>query len=159
MKDNKWTLFFISIALVLLLCSTPYYGTFITSRMIFLNLPSFTHQLQHLDPEERKEIRFGLSYRVFRDMAKDFDEKKLKNIIFLLPPTDYVHKMHFEDIDIPEPSEFYYFTSINAVNQNSPNARNANWVLEVIPNDVSIKKIRSKQHLDSLLELYKPYNN
>lgn len=109
-----------------------------------------------MDIEERKVARFGTSYLLFRNMARDFSGRK--GIVILLPPQEYIKAMHFDDIAIPEPCEFYYFTGVNAVNINSPNVREADWAIQTFPGSIAIAELNMPGQLDTLLALYQRYN-
>ncbi len=154
---KKLTLFLAEITVILLLYNIPSYNNWFYDRILTPHF-NFSKQLEHIGIEDRKELRYGHSYIVYLDIVRDL--KNIKNTVLLLPPNDYLHEMGINDIDMVEPALFYYFTGVNSVNANSPNVHNANWALVAKGyGDIWLKKINTKQQLDSLLELYKQYKN
>jgi hypothetical protein len=160
MPNRKWILLFVSCAVLALIYTVPFYGNWI--RRNFL-LPGFSDDLsyetQHMDEEERRALRFGPTYPFFKSVSQQIRSTGEQNVTILLPPNDYAHKMGFQQMEVPEPAVFYYFTGLNSVNQNSLKVRSANWALITENGSVYMNRIKSQSQLDTLLALYKPYKN
>ncbi len=160
MKYKRNILFIISIIVVFLLYNEPFYNYWFYNRILVPDdHGDIFYQVQHLDKEERREFRFGDSYIFYRDLLNQFKEHNVQNITLLLPPNEYVHKMNFDALIIPEPAVFYYFTGVNAVTKSSPDVRSANWALVAANGKVWMNRLRTRPQLDSLLALYKPYKD
>lgn len=160
MPNKKWKLLIVSGAVLALIYSVPFYGNWILRNFLLPGLSNgLAYETQHMDEEERRSLRFGPTYPFFKSLSQQIGSSGEQNVTILLPPNDYAHKMGFEQMEVPEPAVFYYFTGLNAVNQNSPKVRNANWALITENGSVYMNRIKTKERLDTLLALYKPYKN
>ena len=161
MLHKRVILFFISVATVLLLYLVPVYKSWIYHRILVPDANgNFFSQIHHLDPEERKEMRYGHPYIFYKSLVQQFNENGILNVFLLLPPNEYLTLMKVKDMMIPEPGVFYYYTGINSVNINSPDVRQANWALAVVDTgNVRMTRIKSPEQLDAYLKLYKNYQN
>ena len=116
-------------------------------------------QAKRLGLDERKEDRFGYSYMVYMNAIKLI--KNPEDAIVLFPPGDYVKSvLHVNNFVVPEPAVFYYYTGLVSVWANSPDVERANWEVVVKrENDIVLRKITSKRHLDSMIIFFRKYLN
>ena len=123
-------------------------------RKIF-TISNIPEQLEHMDPEERRESRYGYSYLVFKDMARKL--KQEGNATILLPPDSYM-TANKVDMRMVEPALFYYFTGLNAVNVNSPKVWMANWVLvSEEKGRIALLRLKTRKDADSVITFLKRY--
>ena len=150
---KKLNLILYPILATVLFFSIPFYNNWLYTKVLNNN---FLFEASHMDMEARNEQRFGFSYTVYRDIKKTLQNKS--NVTLLLPPNDYVKSRHVDDLIIPEPAVFYYFTGIKSVWPKSPDAASANWVMLVSgPGNMSVNKMSYIKKPDSLLADYKRY--
>lgn len=144
---------------IVLIYRIPFYTHWVSSK--FGNeADRIYEQMQHLTREERMEARFGTTYAIERAVTKMLNAQNAANAIVLLPPPGFVSAMKIEagKFEVPEPAVFYYFTGYRAVWKNSKDVYSANWALLLMQNRMLLKPIRSKQTMDTLLNIYKSYN-
>lgn len=123
-------------------------------RKIF-TISNIPEQLEHMDPEERRESRYGYSYLVFKDIARKL--KQEGNATILLPPDSYM-TANKVDMRMVEPALFYYFTGMNAVNVNSPKVWMANWVLlSEEKGRIALLRLKTRKDADSVITFLKRY--
>ena len=153
MNHKSIILFFASISSILILYNIPTYNSWM-HRKIF-TISNIPEQLEHMDPEERRESRYGYSYLVFKDMARKL--KQEGNATILLPPDSYM-TANKVDMRMVEPALFYYFTGLNAVNVNSPKVWMANWVLvSEEKGRIALLRLKTRKHADSVITFLKRY--
>ncbi len=155
MNFIKFNLTLTGFLLVLLYFQMPFYNEWLYGKVINVNNNMF-FQMEHMDTTYRKAYRFGGSYLAYQDMKSKLE--KFGSVTLLLPPNDYLKALGMNDISMCEPAEFYYFTGINSVWANSPDVGRANWAVVALKGKgLSLKKIRSRGDLDTMINMYKPF--
>jgi len=154
---KKFNLLLTSILIIILFFTIEFYNGWLTGKVLNVN-NNMLDQMEHLDTTYRKSYRWGGSYLAFQDIKSKLAKNGGTNVTLLLPTTEYLRAQGVTDMDMVEPSVFYYFTGINSVWANSPEVARANWALIVIKGrGVSLKKIREKPELDTIISEYKKY--
>ena len=142
--------------MAVLLFSVPPYSV-LYSTTILHPPASYSEQFNHLDPEYRRQFRYGNSYDFYKKVQQAFEQGGVKGPVILLPPQKYLDEMGVVNVSMSEPSAFYYYTGLRAVWANSPDAEQGRWTFEPKPPVVTLKKIENKEDLDRLLKRYRPY--
>ena len=138
-----------------MLWNIPVYNKWLNQKILSSD-GDISLQLQHMEPEQRREFRYGYSYILYKDLENRIGH--FSNVRLLLPPNGYLQEMQINDLQAVEPAVLYYYTGINAVTVNSPQARSANWALLVRGlGHIGPSRLKSEGQLDSLLTLYKQY--
>ncbi len=156
MTFKKINLFLSGVLVIILFFTLPANNRWLFSKILDSG-NDFAMQMNHMDPEDRKLSRYGFSYMIYMNAIKRITVHE--NAIILLPPNDYLTEvLHVTKFVSPEPAVFYYYTGINAVWANSPDAGRANWEI-VVHSDSSIilKKVMNRRHFDSIVGVYKHY--
>lgn len=84
-------------------------------------------QRTRLDPEYRKNYRYGSAYIQSRKITAFFERRGIqRQVLVLVPGTRYFTNRKF-DYEVPEPSVFYYFTGLKTVRPADANAADAGW--------------------------------
>ncbi len=147
----------IAIVAIAAVYNMPAYNEWIHAKIF--TVININEQVQHMNPEERKESRFGYSYTVFRDIKEKIGPYS-KDAVVLLPPDNYLQAMKVTELKMVEPLVFYYFTGLKSVSVTSPRAWSANWALITQGyGSIALQRLRSRQQLDSLLTLYRKYQH
>ncbi len=155
MNFYKFNLLLTSVLLIVIYFKVPFYEDWLKNKAASPNNNMF-EQMQNMDINYRKQYRFGSSYMVYKDMERMLS--KHKDVVVLLPTTDYMRSVNITYVDMPEPAIFYYFTGIRSVIANSPDVQLANWTLLASKKGgMRVLDIKSKPQLDSLISLYKPF--
>ena len=159
MSFTKFNLLLTATLIVILYFMIPFYNDWLwgpNAKVLNVN-NSMLDQAKNLDTSYRKAYRFGGSYIAFQDIKNKLN-KLGGNVTLLLPTTDYLKAQGITDLSMCEPSEFYYFTGINSVWANSPEVERANWaVVAARGRGISLKRIKAKPELYSLITQYKQY--
>lgn len=118
---------------------------------------SYSDQVELLDTLDRMTARYGNSFVVYKQTVGVLDKANFSDAVLLLPPTEYLKKSGVIDVEAVSPLEFYYFTGHKAVWANSPNVYEATWTLVPNRETVMLRRIRSKEDIAALINLYKNY--
>ncbi len=150
----------LSVLLIAVFFSIPFYNNWFVSK--FGNdIEVVSEQMQHMKTDERMLTRFGNTL-MFLNVVKSSLEKYAKgNAMVLLPPKPYVTaaKLKEASVDVPEPAVFYYFTGFRALTPTSKDVDLANWVIMARDHQLVMYHINSKQMLDSVVNVLKPYQH
>lgn len=105
--------------------------------------------------EEIKEERWGMTYKISKQIAKYFADRHVKHPVVLFEPNTYLEKtMGFT---MPEPVVIYYFTGMKSVWTDCKTVNEATHIVRFKNGNMSIDSIRSPQELQQILTFYKPY--
>jgi len=149
---TKINLFLTAALAIILYFTVPLNNTWLYEKAI--DHFSFLQQAKVLDIEDRRAFRFGNTYVMYKDMVSKI--RKPEEAIILFPPAEYLDRVHEVEFTIPEPAVFYY-TGVRSVWANSPDARRANYEVQINgPGKIAIRWISHQRHLDSLISVYKP---
>jgi hypothetical protein len=157
MKFKGVKLFLVSSLVCILFFQLPWYKSWFAAKMICDNC-SIASQSEYMGVEDRMAARFGVSYNIFKAIASKIRNSSFKNAVILIPPNDYVVAMKPADnLLVPEPAVFYYFTGIKTVSVTSPGVGQANLVFLIKGNKPWIDYIRNRQECDSFVNAFKKY--
>jgi len=155
MTYKKINLFFIAVIIIIIFCTLPANNDWLYTKIIDPGNNVFD-QPNHMGIDERKASRYGYSYLVYLNILHKVDNPK--QAVILLPPIEYVKSIHVNNFAIPEPATFYYYTGLEAVWANSPHVGLANWEVVVKgEQQIGLRRIPGKEHLDSVLTFYRKY--
>jgi hypothetical protein len=103
--------------------------------------------------------RYGITYTISMRVLEAIRKKRLTHPIILMEPNSYYRDSLkiYPKIHAPEPAVFYYYTGLEGVWTNSPNAGKANFLLRVSPKGAVLDSIKSPQQLQEILARYKKY--
>lgn len=142
---------------LLLFFAIPHYNAWLTEKILD-NEVSISEQSKHMDVEERRVIRYGEPYKLYREMAATLADRK--DAVVLLPPNKYIyHMMGNTEQSVVPPEIFYYFTGVRALIPTSPDVWRADWAMIVTKQKIRLLELRNKKRIDSLLKIYQPYND
>ncbi len=117
-------------------------------------------QVGNTETEHRMTARFGISYPIYRNIRSTISRMEPNNATVLLPPKGYLKDRKLAvAFEIVEPAVFYYFTGLNGVDVNSPDLSRAGWAIDVINREVGVRKLARKEERDSLIAIFKKYQN
>ena len=154
---KKFNLTLTSVLIIILFFTIQFYSDWLSGKVLNEN-NNMLKQMDHLDTTYRKAYRWGGSYIAFQDIKNKLEKNGGTNVTLLLPTTEYLRAQGVNDMDMVEPSVFYYFTGINSVWANSPEVAKANWAVVAIKGrGVSLKRIKEKPELDTLISQYIKY--
>jgi hypothetical protein len=101
--------------------------------------------------------RYGITYTMSMKIKQVVAKKKVAHPIILFEPNGYYRDSLRIPIRVPEPAVFYYYTGLEGVWINSPDAGKANFLLRVSKKGAVLDDIRSPEQLQKILTYYKKY--
>lgn len=145
------------LVILLLIRQTKSYSYFYTDKIVenYQEMRDVRDIDNYMDIDVRKMLKWQDAYRILKGIRKVTQNDT--NFILLVPPRSYLHLSN-KKIEIPEPAVCYYYASLKTARSTSSYAYKCSHVLVVNNQDVSMIKIRSKSHIDSLLQVYKSYS-
>lgn len=158
MNFYKFNLLLVAVLLIVLYFKIPFYESWLSGKALSPNNNMFD-QMRNLDTNYRRQYRFGSTYMFDKDIVRVLSTHKDQEPILLLPTNEFLKANSIpNDLDMQEPAVFYYFTGIKSVWASSTDAGRANWVLIASKKmGMRIMDIKSKEQLDSLITMYKPF--
>ena len=157
MSYKKVILFVVAVVIIQILYSVPSYNAWFNTKIFNENI-SISDQAENLGVEDRMAYKFGNTYGIFQAVRQKLREVNDTDAIILLPPIPYVNKVGADrGFAMAEPDIFYYFSGLKGDMCNSPDVQQSKYALVVENHHMALRKIESKQYLDSLIALYKPY--
>lgn len=147
----------VSLLAVLIILNLGYYRTW------FRDWPlrywfDFRNELK--DKASREDIlnaRYGPEYSMCMKAKAIVEKKKIANPIILLEPNSYYQDSLHISIRVPVPPVFYYYTGLQAVWTNSPDAGKANFLMRITKKGMSLEEIRSTGQLRQILNDYQSF--
>jgi len=101
--------------------------------------------------------RYGITYTMSMKIKAVVAKKKVAHPIILFEPNGYYRDSLRIPIRVPEPAVFYYYTGLEGVWINSPDAGKANFLLRISKKGATLDDIRSPEQLQRILTYYKKY--
>lgn len=151
---NRINLFLTGILVIILFVTIPQNNAWLYSKILEHN--DIYMQAKHLNLEERREMRYGYSYQVYKLLEKRLEGKK--DVVLLFPPEEYLKAMHLDKIVIPEPAVFYYYTGVKSVWVTSSEVGSANCLMAISNTEkIYLIPLNSKEQTDSVVASYKKY--
>src|SRR5437868_4041677 len=108
---KKFNLTLTSVLIIILFFTIQFYNDWLTGKVLNEN-NNMLKQMDHLDTTYRKAYRWGGSYLAFQDIKNKLEKGGATNVTLLLPTTEYLRAQGVTEMDMVEPSVFYYFTGI-----------------------------------------------
>lgn len=105
------------------------------------------------DLETRKQLRWGNGYMMLKQLKAYIKDS---NALVLVPPAKYIAQVN-PQFGIAEPSVVYYMCGMKTCWGTAKNVYKCTHAFIVTPKGADVLKINSKQQIDSLLSIYKPY--
>ncbi len=159
MFTRKIVLLAISILSIVFVFSTDAYHEWMFVKILGPGF-SILDQASNVTLEHRMAARFGISYSIYRNIRTTITRMEPNNATVLLPPKGYLKDRKLAvAFEIVEPAVFYYFTGLNGVDVNSPDLSRAGWAVDVVNREVGVRKFSRKEEKDSLIAIYKKFNN
>jgi hypothetical protein len=117
----------------------------------------FKEEKLDLDLEDRKKSRYQTDYIFAKDVTAFFEKRgSLKNILVLVPPSDYFAANGLQ-IHVPEPAVFYYYAGLKTIWANSPEAAKANWYVTAKDNGLVFDSVINQQALRDTIASFNKY--
>ena len=101
--------------------------------------------------------RYGVTYTMSLKIKEVVAKKKVAHPIILFEPNSYYRDSLHIPIRAPEPAVFYYYTGLEGVWTNSPNAGKANFLLRISKKGATLDDIRSPEQRQRILAYYKKF--
>ena len=159
MFTRKIVLLAISLLSIVFVFATDAYHEWMFVKILGPGFSIFD-QIQNTESEHRMAARFGISYSIYRNIRSTINRLEPNSATVLLPPKGYLKDRKLGvAFEMVEPAVFYYFTGLNGVDVNSPDLSRAGWAIEVVNREVGVRKISRKEERDSLIAIFKKYQN
>lgn len=112
-----------------------------------------------LDPSGIMKSRYGISYVISMRVKEVIEKRKISNAVILLEPNSYYRdSLHiYPNVRAPEPAVFYYYTGLEGVWINSPDAEKANYLVRVTKKGVTLDAIKTPEQLRQILAFYRKF--
>ena len=103
--------------------------------------------------------RYGVPYTMSMRIKRVLEAKHAVNPIILFEPNSYLRdSLHiYPKIHVPEPAVFYYYTGLEGVWTNSPDAGKANFLVRFTSKGISLDMIKTPEQRQQILDSYKKY--
>jgi hypothetical protein len=149
----------VSFLLIFLTINAGFYATWFKSKPVQYWSDFVKEEDDNLDPEAIMKSRYGISYLISMRVKEVMEKKRVPHPIILFEPNGYYRdSLHiYPNVHAPEPAIFYYYTGLEGVWVNSPDAEKANYVVRVSKKGVSLDAIRNQQQLQQLLSFYRKF--
>jgi hypothetical protein len=148
-------LFLASAGLITVFFLLPPNRAWLNDRM-FTYYKEFGKQRKMMNMGDRLTARFGNHYSVSRSIAIAIQQRSRKDVLVLVPSTDYF-KSHGIAYRVPEPVVFYYFTNLRTVWPNSPEAKKANWYIHVVNGKIVADSVRDQKSFQDTLARFNKF--
>ncbi len=149
----------VSFLLILVAINVGYYSTWFKSRPVQYWSDFWKERGDTLDPSGIMKSRYGVSYVISMRVKAVMEKKGVLHPIILLEPNSYYRdSLHiYPNVHSPEPAVFYYYTGLEGVWVNSPDAEKANYLVRVSKKGVTLDAIRSQEQLRQILAFYRKF--
>lgn len=156
---RRFLLTIVSVAAIVILLDAGYYRKWFVARPVQYWSDFLSEKIDNPDRTAINRRRFGMVYTACMRAREVATKKNIAHPVILLEPNSfYRDSLHvYPDIYAPEPSVFYYYTSLEGVWTNSPNVGKANFLLRVTKTSVVLEQITGAAQLQRILYAYKKY--
>jgi hypothetical protein len=148
----------VSFLLILLAINAGFYATWFKTKPVqYWN--DLWKEKDDMDPTSIMKSRYGISYLISLKVKEVIEKKGVAHPVILFEPNGYYRdSLHiYPKVRAPEPAVFYYYTGLEGVWVNSPDAEKANFLVRVSKKGVTLDAIHNQQELRQLLEFYRKY--
>lgn len=147
----------LSILLILLVLNTGRYKEWFRTKPLQYWNDFLSQKSDTAGAEAVMTQRYGITYTMSMKIKSVVEKKKLAHPIILFEPNGYYRDSLRIPIHVPEPAVFYYYTGLEAVWINSPDAGKANFLLRISKKGAILDDIRSPEQRRRILAYYKKY--
>jgi hypothetical protein len=149
----------VSFLLILLTLNVGYYPTWFKSKPVQYWNDFEKEKNDSLDPVGIMKSRYGISYVISMKVKEVMEKKKVQHPVILFEPNSYYRdSLHiYPNVRAPEPAVFYYYTGLEGVWVNSPDAEKANYVVRVSKKGVTLDAIHNPEQLRQILAFYRKF--
>ncbi len=147
----------ISFLLVVLVLNAGYYKLWFQAKPLQYWTDFLKEKDDTSDAIGIMKARFGLPYTISIRIKEVLQQKKIAHPIILFEPNSYYRDSLHSPVRVPEPAVFYYYTGLEGVWTNSPNAMKANYIVRLNKKGLNLDIIKDSQQVRQLLAYYKKY--
>jgi hypothetical protein len=149
----------VSFLLILVTINIGYYPEWFKSRPVSYWNDLLKESRDTLDLNGIRRTRYGISFVISEKVSEAIAKRNVQHPVILFEPNSYYRdSLHiYPKIHAPEPAVFYYYTGLEGVWINSPDAGKANFVVRVTKKGVTLDAIHSPEELKRVLDFYKRY--
>jgi hypothetical protein len=149
----------VSFLLVLLTVNAGYYSDWFKSRPVSYWNDFVKERSDTLDTEGIRKSRYGVPYVISMKVKEVVEKRNTPHPVILFEPNGYYRdSLHiYPKVKAPEPAVFYYYTGLEGVWINSPDAGKANYLVRVTKKGVMLDAIQTPEKLKQILDFYKHY--
>lgn len=148
-----------SFLLILLVLNAGYYQKWFQEKPIKYWSDFLKEKDDTLDAVGIMKDRYGVTYVISMRVKEVLEQKHLTHPVILFEPNSYYRdSLHiYPNIHAPEPALFYYYTGLEGVWINSPDAGRATFLVRISKKGVSLDPIKTPQQLQQILAFYKKF--
>jgi hypothetical protein len=157
MTKKSFLLTVLSILLILLVLNAGYYRDWFHAKPLQYWSDFQKEKEDTADAVGIMRQRYGVMYTISMKVKQVVEQKKVAHPIILLEPNSYYRDSLHLPLHVPEPAVFYYYTGLEAVWTNSPDAGKANFLLRISKKGANLDEIRTPQQLQRILAYYKKF--
>jgi hypothetical protein len=149
----------ISALLVILILNLGYYKDWFQAKPLQYWTDFLKEKDDTLSAEGIMASRYGISYTMSMRIKHVLEQKNVVHPIILFEPNSYYRdSLHiYPKVHVPEPAVFYYYTGLEGVWINSPDADKANYLVRITSKGVALDMIRTPEQRQQLLAFYRKY--
>jgi len=149
----------VAFLLILVTLNVGYYPTWFKSKPVQYWTDLMKEVNDTLDPSGIMKSRYGISYVISMRVKDVIEKKNISNAVILFEPNSYYRdSLHiYPNVHAPEPALFYYYTGLEGVWTNSPDAAKANYLVKVSKKGVTLDAIKTPQQLQQVLAFYRKF--
>jgi len=149
----------VSALLVILVLNVGYYKDWFQAKPLQYWTDFLKDKDDTLSLEGIMASRYGVPYTMSMRIKRVLEAKHVVNPIILFEPNSYLRdSLHiYPKIHVPEPAVFYYYTGLEGVWTNSPDAGKANFLVRFTNKGISLDVIRTPEQREQILNAYKKY--
>jgi hypothetical protein len=149
----------VSALLVILILNLGYYKDWFQAKPLQYWTDFLKEKDDTLSLEGIMASRYGIPYTMSLKIKSALEAKKVVHPVILFEPNSYLRdSMHiYPKIHMPEPAVFYYYTGLEGVWINSPDAVNANYLVRFTSKGVTLDLIKTPEQRQKILDFYKKF--
>ncbi len=149
----------VAFLLILVTLNAGYYPTWFKSKPVQYWNDFMKEKDDTLDPSGIMKSRYGISYVISMRVKEVIEKRKISNAVILFEPNSYYRdSLHiYPNVRAPEPAVFYYYTGLEGVWINSPDAEKANYLVRVTKKGVTLDAIKTPEQLRQILAFYRKF--
>ena len=149
----------VSFLVILVTMNAGYYPTWIDAKPVSYWKDFLKETEDTLDATGIMKSRYGISYLISMRVKEVIESKHVSNPVILFEPNSYYRdSLHiYPNVRAPEPAVFYYYTGLEGVWINSPDADKANFLVKVGKKGVSLDAIRTPEQRQQILAYYRKF--